>query len=224
MPTIPGVNEIDWFGGTSAMLASSMYWMTIIFISLGLLGVFFFGYWYFSFPYTVTVFPMYGSGKDGIFSVGKPKKNKIKWINKKTAWRTLFPLFNKKEIEPFDSEYIYPGRKIYAFELNEEIIPGRINIDKTEDEIRCDINPVPYYIRSWQSLQHKKNEQEFAKHDFWSDNKMLIITLAVCGLNLAICGFTIWFTYKYAMGGRADIQNLVQAINDFGNMKGVVPG
>ena len=106
---------------------------------------------------------MFGSGKDGVFSIGKKKKNRFKWIKKRTAWKPMLPLFNKQEVEPFDSEYIYPGNQVYAFCLNGEWIPGRVNIDKDEDTIRAEINPVPYYVRNWQSLQHKKNAQEFLR-------------------------------------------------------------
>jgi len=84
----------------------------------------------------------------------------------------MYPLFNKKDIEPFDQEFVYPGKQIYVFDLNGAWIPGRININKTEGKLRAEINPVPYYVRNWQSLEHKKNAQEFSEHDFWAENKI----------------------------------------------------
>ena len=201
-----------------------IYWGGIAIISLSILAVFAATYYWFMFKYNVVVFPLYGSGKDGVFSFGKPKGNKVRWTKRKNAWRKLWPLFNKVEIEPFDSEFIYPGNKIYAFELNNEWVPGRVNISQSEEKIRCEINPVPYYTRNWQSLQHKKNEIEFAKHDWWTDNKAIVITLIICGINLALCGFTVWFTYKFAMGGRADIQSLRDAIQSLSIVQGALPG
>jgi len=196
----------------------------ILFVSAAIIAVLVGLFLLLNYRFKATVFPLYGSGKDGVFAFGKPKTNRVRWVKGRTAWKKLFPIANKEEIEPFDSEFIYPGNKIYVFELNGEWIPGRVNINQTEEKIRCEINPVLYYTRNWQSLQHKKNEMEFAKHDWWTDNKALVITMIICGLNLAVCGFTIWFTYKYAMGGRADIQSLRDAIQSLSVVQGSLPG
>ena len=198
--------------------------MGILFVSAAIIAVLVGLFLLLNYRFKATVFPLYGSGKDGVFAFGKPKTNRVRWVKGRTAWKKLFPIANKEEIEPFDSEFIYPGNKIYVFELNGEWIPGRVNINQTEEKIRCEINPVPYYTRNWQSLQHKKNEMEFAKHDWWTDNKALVITMIICGLNLAVCGFTIWFTYSYAMGGRADIQALRDAIQSLSIIQGNLPG
>jgi hypothetical protein len=115
----------------------------------------------------------------------------------------MLPWFNKKEIEPFDDEYIYPGNEVYSFILNDIYIPARININKTESEIRSEINPVPYYWRNWQSLIHKQNSKEFAMQDWWSENKhfvALLITAIACVLMVTL---SAWFTIKYS-GGQAD--------------------
>lgn len=212
------LGNVDWYGMTGTLLAKTAYWLGIILVSALLIALLVVAYYYFTFNYSMLVFPLYGSGKDGVFSVGRPKKNRVKWVNKRTAWRKLKPYFNRKDEEPFDSEFIYPGKKLYAFDLNGNLIPGRINIKQSEGQIRAEINPVPHYVRNWQSLQHKKNAIEFAKHDWWTDNKALFITLIICGINLALCAFVIWFTYKYAMGGREDIQNLARIIQDIGSI------
>ena len=168
----------------------------------------------------VEVFQLYGSGKDGVFSFGKPKMNRVKWIRNKTAWKKLFPLFNRKEIEPFDDEYIYPGKIIKAFELNDEWIPIRINIGKEEDELRGELNSVPYHVRNWQSLQHKKHAIEFAMTDWWSDNKTMFTALIVCGLCLAAVCVTIYFTYEHANGIVFEMKRLTGGLQ----MKDVIPG
>lgn len=168
------------------------------------------------------VFPLYGSGKDGTFAIGKAKANRVKWANKeKTSWRTMKPWFNKKDIEPFDSEYIYQGNQIYAFELNGELSPGRLNCGQdNEDKIRGDIAMVPHYVRNWQSLQHKKNAQEFAEQDWWQENKYFVMVIVTAGLCLVMVGLTVYFTYQFATHGTQDMANLANAIKGFATIPG----
>lgn len=214
---IPGLGSLDWFSA----LAQTVYWIGILLLATIIIGVFAVLIYWTLFNIKVTVIPIYGSGKDGVFSIGSPKKNRVKWSNHKTIWRKLWPLFNREEIEPFDSEYIYPGQRIYAFELNNQWVPGRVNIDQTEKKLRAEINPVPYYVRNWQSLTAKKHAIEFAKQSFWEENKMMIITLGVITFNLILCGATIYFTYKFAVGGTASMDGLTAAIKNIGTIPGV---
>ena len=220
MVTIPGLE-----GMSLAPIAGQMaYWFSIFLIMIVLVVGFIVIYYFISFPINATVFPMYGSGKDNVLAVGARKKNKVKWINHRTAWRSMYPLFNKVDRDPFDSEYIYPGKgkkkEVYVFDFNDQWSPGRININQTEEEIRAKINPVPYHVRNWQSLQHKKNAIEFAKTDFWTENKGMFIMLGVVLFNLVLCGTVIYLTYKYAGGGREDARMISDAIRGFAGAGG----
>ena len=219
MPTIPGIENINFAGLTVQI----MYWLKIFVYAVITGVVFIIAYIYMTYTIKVTEFRMYGSGQDGVFSVAKRKTNRVKWGKNKTSWKPMLPLFNKKEIEPMDAEFIYPGNQVYAFVLNGDWIPGRINISKSEDKIKAELNPVPYYVRNWQSLQHKKNAIEFAAKDWWTENKTIVIAL-LCGVAcLAACCATIYFTYKYAGAGRTDVQALTTAIKGFGNIPGTPP-
>jgi hypothetical protein len=91
-------------------------------------------------------------------------------------------------------------------------VPGRISINQTDNELRAEINPVPYYVRNWQSLSIKKNAIEYAESGFWEENKYLFMTIATVGFCCVLVGVVIYFTYQYAMGGRADIQSLTDAL------------
>jgi len=197
------------------------FWIGWSLVGLLVLGVLVAVYYWMTFNIKVVTWELYGSGKDGVFSFGKKKMNRVRWINKKTAWRPLFPLFNRMELEPFDSEYVYPGKQIYAFILNEKWFPGRINIDQNEETIRSEINPVPYYIRNWQSLQHKKNAREFAEHNFWEDNKYFFMVLVTAILCLVMVGITVYFTYKFATGGNAAMGNLADALRSWNTLQSV---
>jgi len=214
---IPGMEGISV--NIAGYLSQIMYWTGIILASAASIGVLYFIYHTMSFKIKATVFPLYGSSKDGMFSFGQPKNNRIKWVNKRTAWRSLWPLFNKVDREPFDSEMIYPGNRIYVFSLNDEWSPGRINIKQTENEIRGEINPVPFVVRNWQSLTHKKNAIEFAEHSFWEDNKYFIMGVVSVLICCALCLATIYFTYKFTTGGVQASQALTEAIKNFGSIK-----
>jgi len=218
MALIPGMEGFTAnFGG---YISQIMYWTGVILGSIVSMTVLWFIYNYTTFRIKVLEYPLFGSGTDGVFAVGKPKKNKVKWINKRTAWRSFWPLFNKIEREPFDTEYIYPGNQIYAFTLNGEWTPGRINVNKTEQQLRCEINPVPYYVRNWQSLAHKKNAMEFAMHNFWEDNKYFIMGVVSVLICCVLCGVTVYFTYKFSTGGVQAAQTLSTALQNFGSIAG----
>ena len=196
----------------SQNFGSIIYWLGYGLLTVVLLGVFFMIYYLTSFNIKAQIWPIYGSAKDGIFSVQQPKFNRVKWIKKETAWRPMKPYFNRKEIEPFDAEYIYPGKRVYAFELNNEWIPGRVNINTTEDKMRAEINPVPYFVRNWQGIQYKQNAMEYANPGWWDENKNLVlgvITVAICMTAMCIA---IYLTYQYLAPGRADIQSFTAAL------------
>jgi len=216
---VPGMGSVNWFQA----LGSVMYYVGIIFIAIIIIAALAAFMYAMKFKIKATVIPMYGSGKDGTFSFGKPKRNRVRWVNHRTAWQSLFPLFNKKEREPFDTEFVYPGNMVYIYELNDEWVPGRINIEQTEDAIRAEINPVPYYVRNWQSLTYRKHELEFAKLDFWTENKQLLVTLGVIAFCCILCGAVIYFTFEFAGGAKQSMDVLSKAIEGIGNIAGNAP-
>ena len=257
---IPGMGNVDWFN--VAAIGQIMYWVGIVFLAIIIIVVFWIALYIMRFNIKATVIPMYGSGQDGVFSFGKPKKNRVKWVNNKTAWKSLYPLFNKIEREPFSSEFIYPGNQIYVYELENEWAPGRqnisveiyslegadkenveqevyewlkkkysttkwvkgeINVNLTENQVRAKINPVPFYVRNWQSLTYRKHELEFAKQDFWSQNKYLFITLGVVACVCALVLGTVYFTFKFAGGAKQSMDMLSQAIQGMQNIPGISP-
>ena len=207
------LGNINWLG----FMASIVYWIGYALIGVAVLAIFYLIYYMFSFKFKVMEIPVIGSGNDRSYSVGKFRSNKFKWNKKKTAWKALKPWFNKKEIEPFDSKYIYHGNTVYSFKMGEEHIPGCASITEDEDNnLITQINPVPYYIRNWQSLKHKEHAIEFAKHDWWSQNKGLMYVLIISGACLLMVGVTVYFTYQFATGGASQMSALTEAIKGMG--------
>jgi len=217
---LPGMESMNF----APIIAKTMYWLGITILSMIMLGAMWFIWRMFTFKIAATIFPLYGSSQDGTFAIGKPKYNRIKWTKDRMAWVAMKPWLNNKEREPFDAEYIYPGNKVYIYELNDEWIPGRINVGLDEEQIRASISPVPIYIRNWQSHIHKKHAEEFAKLNFWNENKSLMTAMVVSIVCLVVVGVTVYFTYKFAGGGTAAMSKLTDAITNMNVIKGIAPG
>lgn len=217
MVSIPGFEGINW----GAQISSIMYWVTYILLAVVIIAAMVIIWNYTTFKINATIFPLYGSGKDGIFSVGKRKKNKVKWVDKKTAWKSLFPIMNKIKRQPFDAEYIYPGNNVFIFELGDQWIPGRINIDKvSEEELRVNIDPIPSYLRNWEIISHKQIDQELASGDFMSKYGQQLMTIGTVLFCLILCGVTIWMAYKMMNPTTQSLNNFADAIRGITNVAG----
>lgn len=218
-PTIPGIENIPL-----PNIGNMVVYMGYILLVILCGAAFMFLMHITSFKYKVILIPLFGGVENKTFSIGRRKINRVKWDKSRTAWKPLFPLFNKKQKQPFKDNYIYPGKQVYAFELGDTWIPASLEITKDErNSISAKINPVPFSVRAWQSMEHRRNAEEFAKQGFWEQNKQLFITLGTILLCCILCGAVIYFTYKFAGGGRADIKALTDAIRGFADVPGVAP-
>jgi len=188
-------------------------------ISIAMVAV----YFMMQFKIKAETYTLYGSGNKGEYSFGKPKSNRIKKTKDGKEWRSLFPLFNKNKIEPFDQEYIYPGNRIKAFLLADTWVPIKISTTGDGDSLKVMMKPAPHYIRNWQSMKHKEHAAEFAEHNFWEDNKYFFMVLITAGLCLVMVGLTVYFTYNYATGGVQAMGGLTEAIRGFNTIGGIGP-
>ena len=210
------------FGSFSSFVPYIIYILVFLFLGAIAFGVFHF----LKFNFPVDVYHLYGSGESKKLSVGKKKYNRFKWNKSKTSWIPMLPLFTRKEVEPFDAKYIYPGNRLIAFKLGDQYLPGCLDIDVNEDGVLNQINPVPHYIRNWQSMEHKKNAEEFAKKGFWEENKyfiMIMVTVAFCVTGTCLM---VYMTYRYAAGGRIDtaaINGLTETLKGLTTISGVAP-
>lgn len=204
-----------------AYVTQIIIWVGYTCLGFLLVGVMGFIYYYITFNIKADVWKLYGSSKNNYYSVGRKKTNRVKWINNKTAWKSMWPLFNKNEHEPFNNDHIYAGNRIQVFDLNGVWIPGSINLDINKDGIIAAISPVPNYIRNWQSIQHKKHAEEFSKHNFWEDNKYFLMGVLAVLICCVLCGVTVYFTYNFASGGTEQISGLADALRNFNVAQGV---
>lgn len=207
LPLLGSLNFEGVFAKTMLLLGFGLLFLFLIFIMLVM-------YYFFSYGIKADVFPLYGSGKEGSYSIGKKKKNRVKWVKKKKAWKPLWPLFNNKTIEPFTDEYLFPGKQIYVFDLNGKWMPGKVDIDYSAETLKAAIKPVPHYIRMWQSMMHQVNANDYASENFWDNNKMLIMTVIAVFICCLLAGVSVYLTYKYALGGQQNVQALASVVKD----------
>jgi len=189
------------------------YWIGYILLIVLIFAILGLGYYYISFPYKIQVIQLAASGTNKKYGIGGIKNNRAKIIKRGNAWKSMFPFMNRKEREPISAEFIYPGKKIYVYEIDGEWQPAKINIDEG-DHLDVNIKAIPHAIRNWQEMEHKKNASEFAEHNWWEDNKQLFFTMVVAIACCVLCGVTVYFTFKYA-GGKA--QDVITSANSLAN-------
>lgn len=124
MPTLPPLPvTVNWMG----IIGKTALYVSYFLIALAILAGLWFIWQAFKYKISVKYWELYGSSKNGTFSVGSLKSNRFKWDKKNTVWRPLWPLFNRIDVKPFDPEYIHPGNRVYAFKLGQVFMPGRLN-------------------------------------------------------------------------------------------------
>lgn len=208
MATIPGIESINYWG----IFIETAKWIFYIVGGLMVAGISWAAIHLFSFPIKCRYWEVYGSGKDGILSVTGSKTNRFKWNKEKSSWKPLKPFFNKIEVEPFDSEYIYPGKQVYAFKFNETYHPGRIDIVQDEDTFRGVVRAVPHSVRAWQSLQHKKNAQEYAS-GILERHRAFVMTIITVLILCILVGFTFWLIFQFTAPTKTSMDAMTTAIN-----------
>lgn len=198
------------FGAIGSQL---MYWVAIILVLIVILIGGYFVYYITSFNVKASVYPIYG-GANGSLSVGKPFSNRFKWVNNRTEWRVLWPLFNKKKVEPFGPEHMMEGNKVVCYKYGNDFIPAKFNVWSDHGEL----SPIPYHVQHWQAMEHKLNAQEFASDSWWDQNKAWVYMLIAVGICAVMTIVVVYFTYKFATASRADIGNFAGAVDRLANV------
>lgn len=157
----------------------------------------------------MTYFPIIGNVQKNKFSIDKPKTVRLRWNSKKNGWNILF---TRKNIEPFDPEFIYAGNNCYAFKVGDQFIPAKMDIDS--EERNFSFKPIPYSVNNWAMVELMINEQELTKKSWWDENKStltFILTLAICA---TIVILTIYYTYKFYLGGLSKVDSLIEVLKN----------
>lgn len=216
MALIPGLEGFNFTG----LLGKIAYWLGYSLVMVLVLAVLAFIGYVMKYNIPITVIKVNGGVGEGNYSIGKMKKNRVCWAKNRTVWKPLHPLFNRKELQPFSPEYIYPGNKIFAFEYNDAWIPGKFVFNTKEGGLSTEIVPAPYHVRNWQSLQHKRNAMEFAKQDFWSENKTMVTAVIVVFVCMIMVLGTAYFAYKMVSMSQPSASALTNALQNFAGKMG----
>jgi len=173
-----------------------------------------------SYPYKITVWELFGNSTNG-YTIGKPKSNRAKYNKEKNAWVLMMPLFKGKEIQPFDTKCVYPGKRCYAYLVDDKLVPVQHKVNLLE---HGELNPIPAYLNNWVVAELKSIEKEFNAGTFWDKygNFMtVIVTVAIC---CVLVGAVIYFTYQFAGGTGADLTGAINSLAENVGMQNVIPG
>ena len=72
-------------------------------------------------------------------------------------------------------------------------------------------------------LLDRKHEIEFARQDWFSENKQILTALACIAICCILCGAVICFTFEFAGGAKESMDTMTAAIKGIGNITGNAP-
>jgi len=154
------------------------------------------------------------------YTITKLRSNLMKWNKTKTKWVFLFPLFfKKKKMTPFSSEFIYPGRTVYGFKLDESYLPVKVHLSNLEGQVFS----VPPDVKEWQTASLLENAKDFAKGGFWEKNKNYIVMMLTVACCCALCGLTVWYSLKATSSAKEGADILTKAITGLQEYGGKPP-
>jgi len=198
-------------GDIGNLIVDIVVWTMIIGVFA---AIFFVVYLFITYKYRITVLAVSGSGSTKQpHTVGKIKSDFAR-VNKDGSWQFLFN--RKAKIEPIESKYIYAGKRVYMYELDGVLNPGKIHCSM--DGISID--PVPYAMRKKTELELQQLEIDFAKMDAWEANKIFIYTLIGAGMVIVLAGFVLWLAFKKTDQMVPALQTFSQSLTNFNTIPG----
>lgn len=217
-------------GGWLAIANTLIYWFGIFLIIAGSAALCFFIVHYLSFDFKVNSGYELLFKQDGTPYLGKRRVNRFKWNKHKTAWRPLWPLFNKIEFPAFPLDCIQPGKMVDAARLIdgrwvplfERTTPMMEDVKNDAGEVIGqrlthvvnDYVPIPHQLKEAAILEIKRIEIETKNESDWEKNKPLLIMMATVLFCLILCGVTIYFTFQYANGFASELKGVGSTIGE----------
>lgn len=196
-------------GDYGAMIVKVMFWL---FLGLMMGIVLYVGYVFLTFKVKATVYHVTGAG-DGI-TIGKKTWDRVR-PNRDGSWTWLRRMYKREEAFPY--RYVYPGNRVVAFRVGEQVFPGRFDFDGLDD---VQMTPVPFDIRRKVELELQQIELDLQKQDWWSQGgKQMLIALGMTLMVIGFAAFVIWLAFAKTNTLVPQLERLTAAMTDFGTIK-----
>jgi len=198
VPSIPGLETMNWGGVFSQVMVYLGYLLLTVVIGLG----FFVGYISRQYKYKVTIMQRGGiglkeDGNDKIHSIGKITKDRAREYKDKngvTKWKLLF---KKKQISPPSYEDIYPGRNLYLYQSGpSNFHPFKLTVSNPS----AVFEPIPHDIDFWTGVELREAAQDYTKKSTWEQYGSLFVMTGTILFCLILVGVVVYFSYQHANG------------------------
>lgn len=155
------------------------------------------------------------------FSIGKIKRDRIKVIKNKSNQIEGFKLlWANVKINPMDLGEIMPNDYIFLFRTGlKNFIPVSFKCGNPQANFEI-IQPE---IMKWAVLELQQVAQDYQKHDFWTDNKHLFLTLGVVLSCCVFAGFVIWLAFFRTEQVVPALNGLTNAVSKMNVIPGIPP-
>ena len=201
------VNQIgaSFAQGFTGIMPQMMRYLGYIVWGIIILGGLWLGYILIQYKFKYLYF------QPGPGGAARPKKDRIRLIKHRgvNKWQLLWA---KDKIEPFDSQFIYPGNLVFGYKVEKDChVPAIINPTTKQIDI------IPRDVKFWQSTEIQQAALEY--QDMRSRMLPILTTLGTVIFCLILVGITIWMTYKYIGGGLNSVASSVSTLqNAAGNL------
>ena len=206
------------FGGIAA---KALGWAFVMGVMFGFIAMV---YILFQYKYKVTLLLRRGSGVDDEkvgtnYAIGKIMRyERARVIKKKgiVKWKLLF---GRKEIEPVDSDLIYPGNNIFLYKFSStHYTPAKWTITGNPE---VTISPLPRNIRFWEQLEIQQSALDYQSQHFWDKYGSYVIVFVGILLSVLLAGFVIWLSFKQAGDVVPALKGLTESIKDSQFISGI---
>ena len=198
MPSIPGVESINWGG----ILGQVMTYVGYILLTLLIFAGLFVAYIFSQYKYKVTIMQrgaigLKNPGKETSHSIGKILKDRAREYKDKngvTKWKLLF---KKKDIPPPSYGDIYPGRNLYLYQSGaSNFHPFKLTVSNPS----AVFEPIPHDIDFWTGVELREAAQDYTKKSTWEQYGSLMIMTGTVLFCLILVGVVVYFSYQHANG------------------------
>lgn len=202
-------SNLNWYGG----LESFSYYFGYFLVLLLVIGLFVAAFVFMQYRYKVTVFRRGGRGSEEGHFITKVVRDRVKEYKDKhgnVRWKMLF---SRATLNPFDYSLIYPGNNLFMYQTGKgHYHPFKAMVSNPSAAFKL----IPQDVNMMTGLEMEKAAHELTKPSMWDKYGNTIVMMGTIMFCLILVGVTIYYTYQYAGSGQASMNNLADALQNFG--------